>query len=31
MLEPVDTDWGNTSAYVARPHNVLVELYRWRS
>jgi catechol 2,3-dioxygenase-like lactoylglutathione lyase family enzyme len=25
-LEPVDTDWGTTSAYVAGPHGVLVEL-----
>ncbi|NUR99061.1 MAG: hypothetical protein HOV67_27865 [Kribbellaceae bacterium] len=26
-LEPVDTDWGTTSAYVAGPHGVLVEIY----
>jgi hypothetical protein len=29
-LEPVDTDWGTTSAYVSGPHGVLVELYEWR-
>ena len=29
--EPFDTDWGTTSAYVAGPHGVLVELYQWRS
>jgi lactoylglutathione lyase len=28
-LEPVDTDWGTTSAYVSGPHGVLVELYEW--
>jgi predicted enzyme related to lactoylglutathione lyase len=28
-LEAVDTDWGTTSAYVAGPHGVLVELYEW--
>jgi predicted enzyme related to lactoylglutathione lyase len=28
-LEPVDTDWGTTSAYVAGPHGVLVELYKF--
>ena len=28
---PFDTDWGTTSAYVAGPHGVLVELYQWRS
>jgi predicted enzyme related to lactoylglutathione lyase len=27
-LEPVATDWGTTSAYVAGPHGVLVELYQ---
>ena len=27
VLEPVDSDWGTTSAYVAGPHGVLVELY----
>jgi predicted enzyme related to lactoylglutathione lyase len=26
-LEPTDTDWGTTTAYVAGPHGVLVELY----
>ncbi|HEY0471798.1 MAG TPA: VOC family protein [Kribbella sp.] len=30
-LEPTDTDWGTTSAYVAGPHNVLVELYQFTS
>jgi len=29
VLEPVDTDWGTTSAYVAGPHGVLVELYKF--
>ncbi|WP_405058019.1 VOC family protein [Kribbella sp. NBC_01505] len=28
-VEPLDTDWGTTSAYVAGPHGVLVELYEW--
>jgi predicted enzyme related to lactoylglutathione lyase len=28
-LEPTDTDWGTTSAYVAGPHGVLVELYKF--
>lgn len=27
VLEPVDTDWGGTSAYAAGPHGVLVELF----
>ena len=31
VLEPVDTDWGTTSAYVAGPHGVLVELYKLTS
>ncbi len=26
-LEPVETDWGTVSAYLAGPHGVLVELY----
>jgi len=26
-LEPTTTDWGTTSAYVAGPHNLLVELF----
>ena len=26
-LEPTTTDWGTTSAYVAGPHGVLVELF----
>jgi catechol 2,3-dioxygenase-like lactoylglutathione lyase family enzyme len=30
-LEPVDTDWGTTSAYVAGPHGVLIELYKFHS
>jgi predicted enzyme related to lactoylglutathione lyase len=30
-LEPVDTNWGTTSAYVSGPHGVLVELYEWRN
>jgi lactoylglutathione lyase len=30
IKEPFDTDWGTTSAYVAGPHGVLVELYQWR-
>jgi predicted enzyme related to lactoylglutathione lyase len=30
VKEPFDTDWGTTSAYVAGPHGVLVELYQWR-
>jgi predicted enzyme related to lactoylglutathione lyase len=29
VLEPVETDWGTTSAYVAGPHGVLVELYKF--
>jgi predicted enzyme related to lactoylglutathione lyase len=29
VLEPTDTDWGTTSAYVAGPHGVLVELYKF--
>lgn len=29
-LEPVDTDWGTTSAYVRGPHGVLVEVFSWR-
>jgi hypothetical protein len=28
-LEPRETDWGTTSAYVAGPHGVLVELYKF--
>jgi predicted enzyme related to lactoylglutathione lyase len=31
ILEPTNTDWGTTSAYVAGPHNVLVELYKFTS
>lgn len=27
VLEPTETDWATTSAYVAGPHGVLVELY----
>ncbi|WP_425554643.1 VOC family protein [Kribbella sancticallisti] len=27
-MEPTDTGWGTTSAYVAGPHGVLVELFR---
>jgi predicted enzyme related to lactoylglutathione lyase len=27
-LEPMETDWGSTSAYVAGPHGVLVEVCR---
>lgn len=27
-VEPFDTDWGTTSAYVAGPHNLLVELFQ---
>jgi predicted enzyme related to lactoylglutathione lyase len=30
VLEPVDTDWGTTTACVAGPHGVLVELYASR-
>lgn len=30
-LEPTSTDWGTVSAYVAGPHNLLVELYEWRT
>ena len=30
VLEPTETDWGTTSAYVAGPHGVLVELYKFR-
>jgi predicted enzyme related to lactoylglutathione lyase len=26
VLEPMETDWGSTSAYVAGPHGVLVEV-----
>ncbi|MEV6284613.1 VOC family protein [Kribbella sp. NPDC051770] len=26
VLEPMETDWGSTSAYVAGPHGVLVEI-----
>lgn len=29
-LEPVDTDWGTTSAYVTGPHGLLVEVFSWR-
>lgn len=29
-LEPVDTDWGTTSAYISGPNGVLVEIYQWR-
>ncbi|HEU4948990.1 MAG TPA: VOC family protein [Kribbella sp.] len=29
-LEPMDTDWGTTTAYVSGPNGVLVELYQWR-
>jgi predicted enzyme related to lactoylglutathione lyase len=29
-LEPTETDWGTTSAYVAGPHGVLVELYQFK-
>jgi predicted enzyme related to lactoylglutathione lyase len=29
VLEPIETDWGTTSAYVAGPHGVLVELYKF--
>ncbi|RZU01576.1 putative glyoxalase superfamily protein PhnB [Kribbella rubisoli] len=29
VLEPTETDWGTTSAYVAGPHGVLVELYKF--
>ncbi|WP_427894321.1 VOC family protein [Kribbella sp. GL6] len=28
-LEPMETDWGTTSAYVAGPHGVLVEIYKF--
>jgi predicted enzyme related to lactoylglutathione lyase len=28
VLEPTATDWGSTSAYIAGPHGVLVELYQ---
>jgi len=27
-LEPIETDWGTTTAYVAGPHGVLVEIYK---
>lgn len=27
-LEPTKTDWGSTSAYIAGPNGVLVELYQ---
>jgi hypothetical protein len=30
-LEPVETDWGTLSAYVAGPHGVLVEVYAFTS
>ncbi|HEY2949100.1 MAG TPA: VOC family protein [Micromonosporaceae bacterium] len=30
-VEPVETDWGTLSAYVAGPHGVMVELYEWRA
>jgi predicted enzyme related to lactoylglutathione lyase len=29
-LEPTDTDWGTTSAYISGPNGVLVEVYQWR-
>lgn len=29
VLEPTETDWGTTSACVAGPHGVLVELYKF--
>jgi catechol 2,3-dioxygenase-like lactoylglutathione lyase family enzyme len=29
-LEPTDTDWGTTTAYVSGPSGVLVEVYQWR-
>ncbi len=29
-LEPVDTDWGTTTAYLRGPHGVLVEVFSWR-
>jgi predicted enzyme related to lactoylglutathione lyase len=29
-LEPTDTDWGTTSAYISGPNGVLIELYQWR-
>ena len=29
-VEPTDTDYDTTSAYVRGPHGVLVELYQWR-
>jgi predicted enzyme related to lactoylglutathione lyase len=29
-LEPIDTDWGTTTAYISGPNGVLVELYQWR-
>ncbi|WP_433168426.1 VOC family protein [Kribbella sp. CA-247076] len=31
VLEPTETDWGTTSAYVAGPHGILVELYKFNS
>jgi predicted enzyme related to lactoylglutathione lyase len=31
VLDPTKTDWGTTSAYVAGPHGVLVELCKFHS
>ncbi|TWD83629.1 putative enzyme related to lactoylglutathione lyase [Kribbella amoyensis] len=31
VLEPMETDWGTTSAYVAGPHGVLVELCKFHT
>jgi predicted enzyme related to lactoylglutathione lyase len=31
VLEPTETDWGTTTAYVAGPHGVLVELYKFNA
>lgn len=31
VLEPTRTDWGTVSAYVAGPHNLLVEIYQFVS
>ena len=31
VLEPTETDWGTTSAYVAGPHGVLVEVYKFNA
>ncbi|MFF0340804.1 VOC family protein [Kribbella sp. NPDC004875] len=28
-LDPRDTDWGTTSAYISGPHGVLIELYEF--